>query len=53
MEFPTLYSFMVYTKSWTYILMGLSLILILGFYRFLTARDKISGRPENWKDLKF
>ena len=53
MEFPTLYSFMVYTKSWTYILMGLSLVLILVFYRFMTASDKISGLPDNWKDLKF
>lgn len=53
MEFHTLYEFMVYTKSQTYLLMGASLVLILCFYRFLTARDKRTGRPDNWKELKF
>ncbi|MBO4317377.1 MAG: hypothetical protein J5855_03750 [Mailhella sp.] len=51
--FYTLYQFMVYTKSITYLLMGLTLILFVGFFRFLTARDKQSGRPDNWEDLKF
>ena len=53
MEFHTLYEFMVYTKSLTYILMGVSLVLFLCFFRFLTARDRRSGRPDNWKELKF
>jgi len=53
MEFHTLYEFMVYTKSLTYILMGVTLILFVGFFRFITARDKKSGRPDNWKELKF
>ena len=47
--FYTLYDFMVYTKS----LMGVTLVLFVCFYRFLTARDERSGRPENWKELKF
>ena len=53
MEFHTLYEFMIYTKSLTYILMGVTLVLFLGFYRFLTARDQRSGRPDNWKEMKF
>ena len=53
MEFHILYEFMIYTKSLTYILMGVSLVLFLCFFRFLTARDRRSGRPDNWKELKF
>ncbi len=53
MEFHTLYDFMITTKSLTYILMGVSLVIFLGFFRFLTARDTRSGRPDNWKELKF
>lgn len=49
MEFNTLYEFMVYTKCWTYVLMGLTLLGLFGFYRFLTGRDQVSGRPLNWK----
>lgn len=51
--FYTMYEFMVYTKSMTYVLMGLALVLFLCFYRFLTARDTRSGRPDNWKEMKF
>ena len=51
--FYTLYEFMVYTKGVTYLLMGLTLLLFVGFFRFLTARDKKSGRPDNWENLKF
>ena len=53
MEFHTLYEFMVHTKGVAYLLMGLTLVLFVGFFRFLTARDQRSGRPDNWKDLKF
>lgn len=53
MQFHTLYEFMVYTKSLTYLLMGLTLILFVAFFRFLTSRDRQSGRPDNWKELKF
>ncbi len=53
MEFHTLYEFMIYTKDHTYLLMGLTLLLFLGFYRFLTARDQQAGRPDNWKETKF
>lgn len=49
MEFNTLYEFMVATKTCTYGLMGLTLLGLFGFYRFLTGRDKVSGRPLNWK----
>lgn len=44
-KFATLYDFMVYTKGWAYILMGVTLFGMLGFWRFLTGRDKKSGRP--------
>lgn len=44
-KFTTLYDFMVYTKSWTYLLMGVTLFGLLGFWLFLTGRDKKSGRP--------
>ena len=45
-DFPTLYSFMVYTKGWTYTLMVVTLLGFLGFYRFLFGRDKRTGRPD-------
>lgn len=45
-DFPTLYSFMVYTKGWTYVLMGVTLLGFLGYWRFLFGRDNRSGRPE-------
>ena len=51
--FSPLYDFLVYTKSLSYILMGVTLVLFVCFYRFLTARDERSGRPDNWKELKF
>ena len=51
--FYTLYDFMVYTKSLTYSLMGVTLVLFVCFCRFITARDERSGRPDNWKELKF
>jgi len=50
--FYTLYDFMVYTKCFTYIMMGVTLLTMLGFYLFLTARDKQSGRPDNWKEIE-
>ena len=50
--FHTLYDFMVYTKSWTYVMMGVTLLFMLGFYLFLTGRDKQTGRPDNWKEIK-
>jgi hypothetical protein len=49
--FYTLYDFMVYTKCLTYMMMGVTLLTMLGFYLFLTKRDKRSGRPDNWKEL--
>lgn len=45
-EFYTLYDFMVNTKCVTYILMGVTLVALLGFWRFLSGRDERSGRPE-------
>jgi hypothetical protein len=37
--FYTLHDFMLHTKSWTYALMGCGLLVLLGFYLFLTGRD--------------
>lgn len=45
MEFATLYDFMVHTKSWTYILMGLTLAGLWLFWHFLTGRDDTSIKP--------
>ena len=45
-DFPTLYSFLVYTKGWTYVLMGGTLLAFLGFWRFLFGRDTKTGRPD-------
>ena len=44
--FPTLYSFMIFTKGWTYVLMGVALVGFLGYWRFLFGRDERTGRPE-------
>ena len=38
--FYSLHDFMLCTKSATYICMGLGLIVLLGFWIFLTGRDK-------------
>ena len=38
-DFPTLYSFMIFTKGWT-------LVGFLGYWRFLFGRDERTGRPE-------
>lgn len=38
--FYTLQDFYTYTKGNTYILMGLVLIGMVGFWRFVIARDK-------------
>lgn len=35
----TLVDFMIYSKGWTYTLMGLGLVGMLGFWFFLTGRD--------------
>lgn len=45
-EYATLYEFMVHTKCVTYILMGVTLAALLGFWRFLSGRDKRTGRPD-------
>lgn len=45
MPFVTLYDFMVHTKSLTYVLMGLTLVGLFLFWRFLTARDDKSIKP--------
>lgn len=45
-RFPTLYSFMIFTKGWTYVLMGVALVGFLGYWRFLFGRDERTGRPE-------
>ena len=61
-DFPTLYSFMIFTKGWTYVLMGpkqrleletgtrnimgVALVGFLGYWRFLFGRDERTGRPE-------
>ncbi len=36
----TIQEFMLHTESITYILMGLSLLTILGFWFFLTGKDE-------------
>lgn len=36
----TLHEFMLHTKSWTYVLMGLTLVCYLGYWLFLTGRDE-------------
>ena len=45
-DFPTLYSFMIFTKGWTYDLMGVELERFLAYWRFLFGRDERTGRPE-------
>ncbi len=45
-DFPTLYSFMAHTKNWTYVLMAVTLLGFLGFWRFLFGRDKKTGGPD-------
>ena len=42
-DFPTLYSFMIFTKGWTYVLMGVALVGFLGYWRFLFGRDERSN----------
>jgi hypothetical protein len=39
-HFYTLFDFLVYTKGAAYILMGATLLGILGFWLFLTGRDE-------------
>lgn len=39
-HFYTLFDFLAYTKSAAYILMGATLLGILGFWLFLTGRDE-------------
>ncbi|MFI3271902.1 MAG: hypothetical protein R3Y11_07380 [Pseudomonadota bacterium] len=36
----TLHEFMLYTKSWTYIFMGVALAVYVGYWIFLTGRDE-------------
>ena len=43
-DFPTLYSFMIFTKGWTYVLMGVALVGFLGYWRFLFGRDERTGQ---------
>ncbi len=52
-QFATMYEFMLYTKAWVYVLMGVTLLSLFGFYLFLTGRDQATGRPDDWdqKDL--
>lgn len=38
--FNTLQDLMLHSKSITYVLMGFTLIGMLGFWRFLSARDE-------------
>jgi hypothetical protein len=38
--FYTLYDFLVYTKGAAYILMGVSVLGILGFWLYITGRDE-------------
>ncbi|SKA64005.1 sulfate respiration complex protein HmcD [Desulfobaculum bizertense] len=38
--FYTLHDFMVYSKGWTYTIMGLGLVFYLLFWLFLTGRDE-------------
>ena len=40
MEFHTLQEFMLHTKGWAYVLMGACLVGYIGFWKFLTGRDK-------------
>ena len=35
----TLQEFMTFTKGWTYIFMGLTLVCTIGFWRFLNEMD--------------
>lgn len=46
-DFPTLYSFMIFTKGWTYVLMGVALVGFLGYWLlpFWSATSE-PGRPE-------
>lgn len=36
----TLHEFMLHTKNWTYILMGVTLLVYVGYWFFLTGRDE-------------
>ncbi len=38
--FYTLHDFLIYTKGAAYILMGVSVLGILGFWLFITGRDE-------------
>ena len=38
--FYTLQDFMVHTKAVVYVVMGLWLVGVIGFWRFLTGRDE-------------
>lgn len=38
--FYSLQAFLLHTKSWTYVLMGLSVLAIWGFYIFISGRDE-------------
>lgn len=38
--FYTLLDFMIYSKGWTYTLMGMGLVGMLCFWFFLTGRDE-------------
>lgn len=38
--FYSLQDFMLSSKSWTYILMGLGVLGLLGYWLFLTGRDE-------------
>ncbi len=44
-EYHTLYAFLIHTKGWTYALMGVTLAGLLCLWRFLSGRDKKTGRP--------
>ncbi len=46
-EFPNIYLFTLFTKNWTYVLMGVTLLCLWGFWHFLTARDKKTGKDPN------
>ncbi len=39
MEFYSLQDFMLHTKSWTYVLMGCGLFVLLGCYLFLNGKN--------------
>lgn len=39
-QFCTLHDFLVYTKGAAYILMGVSVLGILGFWLYITGRDE-------------